>query len=85
MPGFAIGSVAERTATMRHGVECVVAYYRITVPMFTVIIRRCYGIAGAFLVDNVCPHQRVAWPSGEWGSLPLEGGIEVRHRRETNS
>ena len=28
------------------------------------------------------PIMRVAWPSGEWGSLPLDGGIEVGHRFE---
>jgi acetyl-CoA carboxylase carboxyltransferase component len=47
--------------------------------MFNVVIRKCYGIAGAFLVDNKLPHFRVAWPSGEWGSLPLEGGIEAAY------
>lgn len=28
------------------------------------------------------PVMQVAWPSGQWGSLPLEGGIEVAHRHE---
>lgn len=23
-----------------------------------------------------------AWPSGDWGSLPLEGGIEAAYRRD---
>lgn len=77
MPGFAIGSQAEREGTMRAGVECIKAYYASTVPMFNVILRKVYGIAGAFLVDNVLPHYRIAWPSGEWGSLPLDGGIEA--------
>lgn len=77
MPGFAIGSQAEREGTMRAGVECIKAYYASTVPLFNVILRKVYGIAGAFLVDNRLPHYRVAWPSGEWGSLPLEGGIEA--------
>lgn len=25
---------------------------------------------------------RYAWPSGDWGSLPLEGGIEAAYKRE---
>ena len=25
---------------------------------------------------------RYAWPSGDWGSLPIEGGIEAAYRRE---
>ncbi|MDQ6650379.1 MAG: methylmalonyl-CoA carboxyltransferase, partial [Actinomycetota bacterium] len=31
------------------------------------------------------PHHRhgyrVAWPSGDWGSLPVEGGLEVAFKR----
>jgi propionyl-CoA carboxylase beta chain len=25
---------------------------------------------------------RVAWPSADWGSLPIEGGLEVAYRRQ---
>ena len=25
---------------------------------------------------------RYAWPSGEWGSLPIEGGVEAAYRRQ---
>jgi acetyl-CoA carboxylase carboxyltransferase component len=81
-PGYAIGTVAERTATMRWGVELTKAYYTTTVPIFSVIIRKCYGVAGGVMVDCREPHTRVAWPSGEWGSLPLDGGIEVGHSHE---
>jgi acetyl-CoA carboxylase carboxyltransferase component len=51
-------------------------------PFFTVIIRRAFGVAGAALVDRGDPDLRVAWPSGDWGSLPLEGGIEAAYRRQ---
>lgn len=34
------------------------------------------------MLDSRDPMMRIAWPSGQWGSLPLEGGIEVGHRRE---
>jgi acetyl-CoA carboxylase carboxyltransferase component len=34
------------------------------------------------MIDSRSPRSRVAWPSGEWGSLPLEGGIKVAHRAE---
>lgn len=34
------------------------------------------------MLDCRDPHMRVAWPSGEWGSLPLEGGIDVGHSAE---
>lgn len=79
IPGYAIGTVAERTATMRHGVSLVAAYYSTTMPIFNVILRKVYGVAGAAMMDCRDPRMRVAWPSGDWGSLPLEGGIEVGH------
>lgn len=36
------------------------------------------------MLDSREPMMRCAWPSGQWGSLPLEGGIEVGHRHELN-
>ncbi|OQU96213.1 Carboxyl transferase domain-containing protein [Cladophialophora immunda] len=41
-----------------------------------------YGVAGGIMVACRDPMASVAWPSGEWGSLPLDGGIEVGHRWE---
>jgi acetyl-CoA carboxylase carboxyltransferase component len=82
VPGYAIGTVAERTATMRHGIALTATYFSTTVPVFSVITRRVYGVAGAIMLDCRDPRMRVAWPSGEWGSLPLDGGIEVGHAAE---
>lgn len=82
IPGYAIGTVAERTATMRHGVALAATYYATTMPIFSVIVRRVYGVAGGIMLDCRDPRMRVAWPSGAWGSLPLEGGIEVGHAFE---
>lgn len=82
IPGYAIGTVAERTATMRHGITLAATYYSTTMPIFSVIVRRVYGVAGGLMLDCRDPRMRVAWPSGVWGSLPLEGGIEVGHSFE---
>ncbi|KAF2124050.1 ClpP/crotonase [Dothidotthia symphoricarpi CBS 119687] len=82
VPGYAIGTAAERSATMRHGVALAGAYYSTTIPVFSVVVRRVYGVAGGVMLDCRDPRMRVAWPSGEWGSLPLEGGIEVGHAFE---
>ncbi len=80
-PGFAVGVQAEVEATIRRGVTAIAALYQLTVPVFTVILRRAFGVAGAALVDRGEPDVRVAWPSGDWGSLPLEGGVEAAYRR----
>ncbi|KAL3433627.1 carboxyl transferase [Aspergillus tetrazonus] len=82
VPGYAIGTVAERTATMRWGIELAKAYFSTTTPIFSVITRRAYGVAGGVMLGARDPHVQVAWPSGQWGSLPLDGGIEVGHRHE---
>jgi acetyl-CoA carboxylase carboxyltransferase component len=82
VPGYAIGTIAERTATMRHGVALATTYFSTTAPVFSVVTRRVYGVAGGIMLDCRDPRMRVAWPSGEWGSLPLDGGIEVGHAAE---
>lgn len=82
VPGFAIGTVAERSATMRHGVSLASTYNGTTMPVFNVVTRRSYGVAGQIMLACREPRQCVAWPSGEWGSLPLAGGIEVGHSFE---
>ena len=82
VPGYAVGTVAERSATMKFGVETALAYYTTTMPVFNVLVRRCYGVAGGVMMDCRDPRTRVAWPSGDWGSLPLAGGIEASHAHE---
>jgi acetyl-CoA carboxylase carboxyltransferase component len=82
VPGYAIGTVAERTGTMKWGVNLALAYYGTTTPIFSVITRRAYGVAGGVMLDSREPIMNIAWPSAQWGSLPLDGGIEVGHRFE---
>ncbi|KAI0371278.1 propionyl-CoA carboxylase [Pilatotrama ljubarskyi] len=85
-PGFAIGSTAERMATIRHGAAIMAALYHATVPIFTVILRRSFGVAGGALSDSGDGlNTRVAWPSADWGSLPLEGGIEAAYKRQLDA
>lgn len=82
VPGYAVGMAAERAATMKFGATLALTYYTTTVPVFNVLVRRCYGVAGGMMMDCRDPRMRVAWPSGEWGSLPLAGGIEASHAAE---
>jgi acetyl-CoA carboxylase carboxyltransferase component len=80
-PGFTIGIEGEQQGTIRHGATMLCSVYQATVPWCSVILRRVFGVAGA----AHCPHTRYttryAWPSGRWGSLPLEGGIEAAYKR----
>ncbi|THV07138.1 propionyl-CoA carboxylase [Dendrothele bispora CBS 962.96] len=85
-PGFAIGSLAERMATIRHGASAIAALYHASIPIYTVIIRRAFGVAGSGFTDpEDGKNTRIAWPSADWGSLPLEGGIEAAYKRQLDS
>jgi acetyl-CoA carboxylase carboxyltransferase component len=81
-PGFVIGTGAEKAGTMRRGARALAAVYQTTVPWAVVLVRKAYGIAGAAHGPSDRHFLRLAWPSGDWGSLPLEGGLEAAYRRE---
>jgi acetyl-CoA carboxylase carboxyltransferase component len=84
-PGFMLGVGAERAGTIRKGVRALSAIYQASVPWVTVIVRRVFGVAGAGHANVQRLNLRYAWPSGDWGSLPLEGGIEAAYRRELDA
>jgi acetyl-CoA carboxylase carboxyltransferase component len=81
-PGFLIGIEAERACTVRFGSEVLVALRQAQVPYCTVVIRKAFGIAGASNRKPGTESMRMAWPSGDWGSLPIEGGLEVAYKAE---
>jgi len=80
-PGMLIGLDAERAGTLRAGCRALSAVYEVDIPWASVIVRRAYGAAGATHRNPSRHSFRVAWPSGEWGSLPLRGGVEAAYRR----
>jgi acetyl-CoA carboxylase carboxyltransferase component len=51
-------------------------------PFCTVVTRKAFGVAGGANHKPGSHHFRYAWPSGDWGSLPIEGGIEVAYKAE---
>ena len=81
-PGFVIGTEAERAGTMRRGARALFAVHQASVPWASVLVRKVYGVAGAAHADASKLLVRYAWPSGDWGSLPIAGGLEAAYRRE---
>jgi acetyl-CoA carboxylase carboxyltransferase component len=81
-PGFMIGVEAEKQGTIRFGARYIFAVYQATVPWCSIILRRVYGVAGAAHGNHSRLNLRYAWPSGEWGSLPIEGGVQAAYRRQ---
>ncbi len=82
VPGFMVGTQAEAAGTLREGMRAVYAGLQATVPIVTVVIRKCYGMAGMGATDKNGLDYKIAWPSAEWGSLPVEGGVAAAYRRE---
>lgn len=82
VPGFMVGKDAELAGTLREGMRCVYTTMQATVPILTVVVRKCYGMAGMAACDKHGIGLKLAWPSAEWGSLPVEGGVAAAYRRE---
>jgi acetyl-CoA carboxylase carboxyltransferase component len=82
VPGFMVGRDAEAQGTLRDGMRSVFVSLQATVPMATVVVRKCYGMAGMAATDKMGIGLKLAWPTAEWGSLPVEGGVAAAFRRE---
>lgn len=80
--GFQIGLEAETDGVMRAGVRALTAVTQSTVPWFSLIVRRAFGVAAGGHQNSSRFNFRYAWPSAQWGSLPIEGGLEVAYRSE---
>ncbi|WP_439814656.1 carboxyl transferase domain-containing protein [Zavarzinia sp. CC-PAN008] len=82
-PGFAVGLEHEIAATIRKGGEWMIAFAQVEVPIFTIIMRRSFGVAGNnFATPKAGASVRVAWPSADVGGIPPEGGIEAAYKRQ---
>jgi acetyl-CoA carboxylase carboxyltransferase component len=82
IPGFMIGKESEENAVLREGVRARYIGLQVNVPVFSLLVRRCYGMAGGGAIDRRGLNFKIAWPSAEWGSLPLEGGVRAAYKRE---
>jgi len=82
-PGFAVGIEHEINGTIRRGGEWMIAFAQTTVPVFTVVMRRSFGVAGNnYATPRAAPSMRVVWPSADVGGIPPEGGIEAAYKRQ---
>ena len=83
-PGFMVGPDSEKTAAVRRGSRLIVASANLSVPLFTVIVRKGYGL-GAQAMAGGSLHQpffTIAWPTAELGPMGLEGAVELGFRKE---
>jgi len=83
-PGFMVGPEAERTGTVRRFGAMFIAGARLTVPLCTVVLRKGYGLGAMAMAggDLKAPLLCVAWPTGEFGGMGLEGAVRLGFRKE---
>jgi len=83
-PGIMVGPDAERTALVRHASRLFLAGGALTVPFMTVVLRKGYGLGAQAMAGGSfrAPLMTVAWPTGEFGGMGLEGAVKLAYRKE---
>jgi acetyl-CoA carboxylase carboxyltransferase component len=81
-PGFMVGLEAQKQGIVRAGAKMVCATYQTKMPWITFVVRQLYGVAGQCHDRPGGMFKRCAWPSGNWGSMHIEGGASAAYRRE---
>ncbi|TRZ71667.1 MAG: hypothetical protein D4R95_06390 [Actinobacteria bacterium] len=86
-PGFMVGVDAEEGAQVRHFARLFVTAASVTIPWLTVVLRKGYGL-GAQAMAGGSFHAKeliVAWPTGEFGGMGLEGAVRLGFKRELDA
>ena len=83
-PGFMVGPDCEQTAMVRHSSRMFIVGASLNVPLLTIVLRKAYGL-GAMAMAGGSLHESfftVAWPTGEFGAMGLEGAVKLGFRKE---
>jgi acetyl/propionyl-CoA carboxylase alpha subunit/acetyl-CoA carboxylase carboxyltransferase component len=83
-PGMMVGPEVEKTALVRHCSRLFVTGANLSVPFGTIVLRKGYGLGAATMAGGsfLAPAFLVSWPTGEFGSMGLEGMVKLGHRKE---
>lgn len=85
VPGFLVGPKAEEAGVLKFGALALRAIQQAKVPVYTVQVRRSYGLGGVATGSRNPMSIRLAWPSAAWGDMPIEGGVEAAFRAELDA
>jgi acetyl/propionyl-CoA carboxylase alpha subunit/acetyl-CoA carboxylase carboxyltransferase component len=83
-PGMMVGPEVEKTALVRHCSRLFVTGANLGVPFGTIVLRKAYGL-GAQAMAGGSFHAgtfAIAWPTGEFGGMGLEGAVKLGYRKE---
>lgn len=83
-PGMMVGPDVEATALVRHCSRLFVTGVNLDVPMVSVVLRKSYGLGAQAMMggSTKAPLACVAWPTGEFGGMGLEGAVRLGYRHE---
>jgi acetyl-CoA carboxylase carboxyltransferase component len=83
-PGIMVGPEIEKTALVRHASRMFVTGANLSVPFFTIVLRKGYGLGAQAMAGGSfkAPFFTVAWPTGEFGGMGLEGAVKLGFRKE---
>ena len=83
-PGIMVGPEAEKTALVRHASRMFVTSASLSVPYFTIVLRKGYGLGAQAMAGGSfkAPIFTIAWPTGEFGGMGLEGAVKLGYRNE---
>jgi acetyl-CoA carboxylase carboxyltransferase component len=86
-PGIMVGPDAEKTALVRHASRLFLAGAALTVPFMTVVLRKGYGLGAQAMAGGSfrATLMTVAWPTGEFGGMGLEGAVKLAYRKELDA
>ena len=83
-PGFMVGPDVEAQAQVRHVCRMFVVAAHLSVPFFAVVLRKGYGLGAQAMTAGGfdTPIFTLAWPTGEFGAMGLEGAVRLGFRKE---
>jgi len=83
-PGFMVGPDSERAAAVRHTARMFLRAARLTVPIFSVALRKGYGLGAQAMAGGTfpAPALNVSWPTGEFGPMNMEGAVRIAMKKQ---
>jgi len=81
-PGFLVGLESEKQGIERAGARLMSTVCLSKMPIFTVVISKVYGVAGQCSHRPTGMFKRVCWPSSNWGSMHISGGVTAAYKSE---
>ncbi len=83
-PGFMVGPHSEEEGAVGAACDLITAGANLTAPMFFVCLRKGYGIGAQAMAAGSLgePAFSLAWPTGEFGPMGLEGAVQLGYRKE---